>query len=91
MPVLHASTHEFKAQLDDYLAMVKDGHVVAITDGNRELARLLPAGQPVEERLQALVEAGLAEWSGESLPPVPHRPRVQGDITVSELIIANRD
>jgi prevent-host-death family protein len=91
MTEMSVGVRELKAHLSEYLREVKNGQIVVITEHGREVARLMPVGQPVEERLQALVAAGLGEWSGERLPPVPHRPRVKGARTVADLLIEDRE
>jgi prevent-host-death family protein len=91
MAEMSVGIRELKARLSEYLREVKSGQTVVITEHGREVARLMPVGQPVEERLRALVAAGLGEWSGERLPPVPRRPRVKGKRTVAELLVADRE
>jgi hypothetical protein len=44
----------------------------------------------LEDRLQALVEAGLIEWSGERLEPTAPLLFTKGEKTVAELLIEDR-
>jgi prevent-host-death family protein len=91
MAEMSVGVRELKARLSEYLRAVKDGQTVVITEHGKEVARLSPVAQSLDERLQALVTAGLAEWSGKSLPPVPHKPRVRGKKTVADMLIEDRE
>ena len=91
MAEMSVGVRELKARLSEYLRAVKEGQTVVITEHGKEVARLSPVAQSSDERLQALVTAGLAEWSGESLPPVPHQPRVRGKKTVADMLIEDRE
>ena len=82
---------ELKARLSEYLRDVKAGETVVITEHGKDVARLMPVAQSVDERLQALMAAGLGEWSGEDLPPVPKKPRVRGKQSVADLLIEDRE
>ena len=81
---------ELKAHLSGYLRMVKAGQIVVITEHDREIARILPAKQSLAARVQAMVESGLAAWSGSR--PGPYEPvaHTHGDHTVADLLIQDR-
>ena len=68
---------ELKAQLSAYLREVKNGQTIDITDHGQVVARLVPVPKTLEERLMAMVAAGLADWNGEYLQPVKYKPRVR--------------
>jgi len=78
---------ELKNRLSKYLRAVKAGQTIRITDRGKGL---VPASQTVEEKLSALQQAGVFEWSGK-LPP-PRRPvaKVRGEKTVAEMLIEDR-
>ena len=78
---------ELKNRLSKYLRAVKAGQAIRITDRGKGL---VPASQTVEEKLSALQQAGVFEWSGK-LPP-PRRPaaKVRGEKTVAEMLIEDR-
>lgn len=44
----------------------------------------------LEDRLEALRQAGLIQWSGRKLKPVQPAARVQGEKTVAEIIVEDR-
>jgi prevent-host-death family protein len=76
---------ELKAQLSRYLARVRGGEEVVVTDRGRPVARLVPIAEgniPDAARLAALERAGLARPGRGRLPPdFWRRPRprdVQG-------------
>jgi prevent-host-death family protein len=81
---------ELKAQLSKYLREAKAGYSITITDRGKPVGRLVPPDQPLEERLQTLLSAGLAEWNGERLPPMKPTARLKGEKSVADLIIEDR-
>ena len=81
---------ELKSQLSKYLRQVKSGRTVVITEHGKLVAQLGPIGQSVEEKMKAMVNAGLAEWNGKRLPPVKLVARVRGKKTVAEMLLEDR-
>jgi hypothetical protein len=51
---------------------------------------IVPADQPLEARLQAMVEAGTLAWSGQKLEPMLPVVQVQGQHSVADLLIEDR-
>ena len=91
MSEMTVGVRELKARLSEYLREIKNGQTVVITEHGKAVARLMPVAQSLDERLQALVTAGLAEWSGQPLARVTGRPRVRGAKTVADLLIEDRE
>ncbi len=81
---------ELKARLSEYLRQVKSGRTVLITDHGKPVGRLVPAGQTLEERLRAMVDAGLAEWNGKPLPPAKPVAKLKGGKSIADMIIEDR-
>lgn len=54
---------EFRDGLSDYLAQVREGHTITITDHGKPIARIVPVGPT---KLQRLVAEGLVR------PPLRH-------------------
>jgi len=81
---------ELKARLSSYIRRVKEGSTVLITDRGKPVGRIVPVEQPLETRLQALVEAGLLLWSGKRLQIGEPTAKVRGSQTVSDLLIEDR-
>jgi prevent-host-death family protein len=59
---------ELKSHLSEYLRQVRSGQTIVITDHGQVVGSIIPAGQPIEERLRSLQDAGLLAWNGQSLP-----------------------
>jgi prevent-host-death family protein len=91
MAELNVGLRELKTHLSAYMRQVKSGRTIVITEHGRAVGRIVPAPKSLDEQLQALLVSGLAEWNGERLPPVEHKPRVRGKKTVSDLVIENRE
>ncbi|MBI3177192.1 MAG: type II toxin-antitoxin system prevent-host-death family antitoxin, partial [Chloroflexi bacterium] len=64
MAELTVGVRELKSQLSKYLRQVKAGRTVVITEHGKVVAQLGPASQSGEEKMKAMVKAGLAEWDG---------------------------
>jgi prevent-host-death family protein len=83
---------ELKAQLSAYLKEVKNGSTVVITERGRPVGRIIPAGEPLEEKMQHLIRSGDIAWSGRKLqaghPAVKLR---RGRKTIAEIVSENRD
>jgi len=54
---------ELKAGLSNYVARVREGEEVVITDHGREVALVVPI-TPERRAIKALVESGKATWLG---------------------------
>jgi prevent-host-death family protein len=82
---------DLKAQLSAYIREVKKGRTIDITDHGQVVARLVPVRKTSEEKIRAMVAAGMADWNGEYLQPVMDKPKVRDGGTVSDLIIEDRE
>ena len=88
-----AGIRELKNHLSAYLRKVKAGETITITDLGTPIGRIVPGGadeRTLEERLQAMQDAGLAEWSGKKFSPSEPVARNEGDYTVSDLLLEDR-
>ena len=85
---------ELKNHLSAYLRKVKAGETITITDRGTPIGRIVPVGdsdeRTLEERLQAMQDAGLAEWSGKK--PSPREPvaKVKKGRSVAQLLLEDR-
>jgi len=91
MAELNVGLRELKTHLSEYMRQVKSGRTIVITEHGRAVGRIVPAPKSLDEQIQAMIAAGLAEWNGQPLPPVLHKPRVRGKKTVADLVIENRE
>lgn len=82
---------ELKAQLSSYLRQVKMGASVVITEHGKPVGRIVPISPSLEVRLQDLIEAGLADWSGQRLSPMAPVAHTRGEQMVSDLLLGDRE
>jgi prevent-host-death family protein len=90
MAELTVGVRELKSQLSKYLRQVKAGRTIVITEHGKVVAHLGPAGQSAEEKMRAMVKAGLAEWNGKKLKPMKPVARVKEGYSVARMIIEDR-
>lgn len=90
MSELIVGVRDLKARLSEYLRRVRSGQALVVTDHGQVVARLLPAEQPLEERLRSLQEAGLLAWNGHTLPPLEPPAVNRGQRSLSELLVEMR-
>lgn len=82
---------ELKARLSYYLQQVKAGATLVITEHNRPIGKIVPANLAIDDRLQALVDAGLVAWSGAPLSEMAPVAETQGARTISDLLVEDRE
>jgi antitoxin (DNA-binding transcriptional repressor) of toxin-antitoxin stability system len=80
-----------KARLSHYLAQVKSGATLIVTERRRPIARVIPEGDPVQMRLQTLVADGTIVWNGQRLQPISPVAKTRGPKTVAELLLEDRE
>jgi len=90
MAELKVGVRELKSRLSEYLRRVKQGETLIITEHGKPVGRLIPQGQSLDERLEALRQAGLIRWSGRKLSPMKPLARLRGKKTIAEIIIEDR-
>jgi prevent-host-death family protein len=83
-------TRELKNKLSEYLRRVKNGETIIVTERGKTIGQIVPVKASIEERLLALVEAGLAEWNGQKLKPHKPAARNRGKKLVSDLVVEDR-
>lgn len=90
MSELRVGTRELKNKLSEYLRRVKKGETITVTERGKVIGHLSPVKSTVEERIQAMVDAGLADWNGERLKP--YRPKIvnRSGRLMSDMIIEDR-
>ncbi len=90
MNEVRVGTRELKNKLSEYIRRVKKGQTVIITERGNVVAQLIPPQQTIEERIWAMVDAGLAEWNGQKLKP--HKPKIinKSKKLISDLILEDR-
>lgn len=82
---------ELRAHLSAYIRRVKAGETVIITDRGRPVGRIVPYGQSLEDRVDALELAGLIAWNGQKLPQVEPSVQIQGNRAIADLLLEDRE
>ena len=82
---------ELKTHLSSYVRQVKSGASVIITEHGKPVGRIVPIRPSLETRLQDLSEAGLAAWSGQTLPPMAPVARTRGQQMVADMLVEDRE
>ncbi len=84
---------ELKAQLSTYSAQVKAGATVTITEHGKPIGRIVPLSKTKAERLQAMIDAGLASWSGKKVQLLDEDQLIQltpdAEKTLSQIVLGN--
>jgi prevent-host-death family protein len=91
MSEIVVGVRDLKARLSEYLRQVKQGHTVIVTDRGRPVGRLSPIEQPKEDRLKALLEAGMVAWNGQKLVSISPAAVNRSDQQVSDILVEMRE
>ncbi len=91
MTQLTVGIRELKARLSGYLQQVKAGSTLVITDRGQPIGRIVPIKPSLETQMQELLQTGLVTWSGHPLIPLEPVAKVQGQQTVADLLLENRE
>jgi prevent-host-death family protein len=81
---------ELKENLSKYMTKVKSGQTIIITDHGKPVGRIIPEGQSLEERIEALRKAGVIAWSGKKLKRIKPPAVNRSDKLVSDIVIEMR-
>ena len=82
---------ELKSRLSHYLRLTKAGESVVITERGTPIGRIVPMAAPIEQRIDAMTQAGLALWNRKKLKSIPPVAKVRGKRTVASLLIEDRE
>jgi prevent-host-death family protein len=90
MTEVRVGTRELKNKLSEYLRRVKKGQTVIITERGNVVAQIIPPQQTIEERIWAMVDAGLADWNGRKMKP--YQPKIinRSGKLMSDIILEDR-
>jgi prevent-host-death family protein len=90
MNEIRVGTRELRNKFSEYLRRVKKGETIIVTERGKVVAQLGPARPSVEERIWAMVDAGLADWNGEK--PKPHKPKIinKSGRLISDMVVEDR-
>jgi prevent-host-death family protein len=82
---------ELKSTLSECVREVRAGRTIVVTDHGQPVARIIPEGVSLQERVDALRKAGAIMWSGRRLRPGTPAGKVRGTKTVADLVVENRE
>lgn len=82
---------ELKTKLSQFVREVKMGATIVVTEHGRGVARLVPEGDSLDERIETLKTAGSIQWSGRRLGAVKQAVRARGKPTVAQILVENRE
>ena len=90
------SIGELKSRLSHYLRLTRKGESVVITDRGVPIGRIVPMshvppGQDLDQRIAAMRETGLANWSGLKLGKRKPVAKLRGRGSVGQLVVEDRD
>jgi prevent-host-death family protein len=91
MTILRVGTRELKSKLSEYMRRVKGGETIIVTERGKTIGQIIPVKPTIEEKLQAVVDAGLAEWNGKKVKPRTPIASNHGTKQVSDLVAEDRD
>ena len=90
MAEMRVGIRELKSRLSEYLRRVKAGETITVTEHGKMIGQIVPMKPTIEERLQAMVAAGQAEWNGQKLKPYQPKAANQGERQLSDLVVEDR-
>jgi prevent-host-death family protein len=82
---------ELKSNLSMYLKRIKQGQTLIITEHGKPIARIVPEGPSIEERLQGLEYSGVLIQAGGTLPVIQPVTAPIGQKLISDLVSEGRD
>ena len=80
---------QFRDGLTKYLARVRAGEALVVTDHDVPVATVLPATSPDHAAVAALTVEGWVEWHGGKPHGATHPARVTGG-TVADIVLESR-
>ena len=88
---IKVGTRELKSKLSEYLRRVKGGETIIVTERGKSIGQIIPIQPNIGEKLQAMVEAGLAEWNGKKVSPARPAAINRGQKQIADLVAEDRD
>jgi prevent-host-death family protein len=81
---------KLRNKLGEYLRLVKNGETIIVTERGKPIGLIVPVKPTTEEKMQAVVDAGLAEWNGKKVKPVKPVAKNRRDQQISDLVSEDR-
>jgi prevent-host-death family protein len=90
MAEIRVGTRELKNRLSEYLRRVKAGETITVTERGKIIGQIIPLKPSLDERMQALVDAGIADWNMQKLEPYQPKAINTAERQISELVVEDR-
>jgi prevent-host-death family protein len=91
MTVAKVGTRELKSKLSEYMRRVKGGETILVTERGKPIGQIIPIKPTIQEKLQTVIDAGLAEWNGKKVKPGKPVAINRGARQISDLVVEDRD
>ncbi|NIM93347.1 MAG: type II toxin-antitoxin system prevent-host-death family antitoxin [Anaerolineales bacterium] len=91
MAELQVGIRELRNHLSRYLREIKKGRSIVITERGKPIGRIIPKELPIEDRVEALMDAGILKWNGKKLEPTKPVITNQSPQLISDIILEMRE
>jgi len=91
MKETQVGTRELKSRLSQYLRRVKAGQTITVTERGKAIGQIIPIKPSIEDRLRAMVSAGIAEWNEQKLKPYKPVAQNTGTRQLSDMVVEDRE
>ncbi len=85
------NVRELKNRLSHYLRLTKAGQSVEITERGTPIGRIVPTTVSIENRIDAMAQAGLVLWNKHKPKPMAPVTKSRGKRTISDLVSEDRE
>lgn len=82
---------ELKKEFSKYIQRLKAGETILVTRYGKPVARIIPRPDSIHGKLQAVVDNGLADWSGMTVKPGKPIAANPCNQQISDLISLDRE
>jgi prevent-host-death family protein len=91
MTIVKVGTRELKTRLSEYMQRVKKGETIIVTERGKSIGQIVPIQPTIDEKIQAVVDAGLADWVGKKFNPGKPSVINRSEKQLSDLVAEDRD
>jgi prevent-host-death family protein len=91
MTIPKVDIRELKSHWSEYMRQIKGGETIIVTERGKTIGQIIPVQATIEEKLQTMVAAGLAEWNGKKVKPGKPVAINHGQKQISDLVAEDRD
>jgi prevent-host-death family protein len=91
MAITKVGTRELKSKLSEYMRRVKGGETILVTERGKPIGQIIPVKPTIQEKMQTVIDAGLAEWNGRKVNPGKPVAINRSAKQISDLVVEERD